>query len=348
MKYISILALLVLQFSLRASDAIRITSNMPKELESGKTELISFEITKGNLNSYAYFELFVPESFEIEAQNNENADFSYDGGHLRYTWLRIPDREKLIISFKLKAGGDSCKTFSLRGNFTYMQLNKRGQLTLPDVLIRYGSKQAMTDCGDAPALITQSLIEVKRETPLYMSYNNSYNVILLITNPSESYGMPLTIKEEVPEGFSLEQMQTNGAKVKVSGTSVVFEWNQLPPQKRFTISYLAQYKGKGKSDFTAVGKFTYTDNGKKLSYPVANFEELEINLEALRQKREQQRRDSLLRMQTRPIQQPNMFNPGTSTPATPSSTPTSTPAANGSTPASTLQSTQQDFKKTFN
>jgi hypothetical protein len=311
---------------------------MPTEFFSGKTQEVRFVIDKANLETYATFEMDFPASFTIEPVESGDADFEFVNGKLKYSWMKLPSSSSVVLRFRLRFTQDSCSNFLFKGVFSFMERNKRGAVEIPETRVFYGSELAVKDCMKDASTLSLARIEVKREKPSYLAYNDTYNVILMVNNAARVFGTKFSVEEIVPVGYTIQALQSSGAVVKVVKNKIVLSWASIPEQERFMLVLRVKKIGKPKAEMTLSGKFTYMEGAKEFSAMIENFEDIDVDLQELRNKQIRQTTQQWQPQQYAPVQQP-VQQPGQQ------------PASGGQTAPGVqrdLNTTQQDFKKIFN
>ena len=73
------------------------------------------------------------------------------------------------------------------------------------------------------------------------------------------------IQQELPEGFTAEQIETKGASFSSAGGVVKFIWMSLPSEEEFTISYKVKVDPSASGSKEITGKFSFLENNVKSS-----------------------------------------------------------------------------------
>ena len=273
MRQTLILAFLFAHVAIFANNKLDIIAKIPSQLLPGKSYNVEIIINKGDLTSYAYFEHDLPAGIEAEEAINDNSDFTFEAGKVRFVWMRLPEKQRLKVVYKINVPSDTTGFFDITGRFSYIIKNQRGEVDLTPTKIGIGSEADLAkipmklepSLQKASVGITKPQINVKREEPDYMDFDKSYSVILLIKK--DSMKTSLKIEETLPDGFVPKPLKTSGAKFSVDKNIATFEWDSLPQVPYFTVSYLA--KGENftpQMTFDVGGKFSYNYGSKTYSF----------------------------------------------------------------------------------
>jgi hypothetical protein len=81
------------------------------------------------------------------------------------------------------------------------------------------------------------------------------------------------IQQIIPEGFSVEPLETKGATFSFKDNKVKFIWMSLPAEAEFTISYQLKPNLTTIGDFSLGGKFSFIDQSerKNIEIPISSF-----------------------------------------------------------------------------
>jgi hypothetical protein len=96
--------------------------------------------------------------------------------------------------------------------------------------------------------------------------------IEIFINKADAAGFA-KVQQIIPEGFTVEPLETKGATFSFKGNKVKFIWMSLPSDKEFTISYQLKPNASTVGDFEIGGKFSFIADSerKNIEIPVANF-----------------------------------------------------------------------------
>ncbi len=319
MKYFFIFLILSSAFISRANDKLDIIAKIPSQLLPGKSYNVEVIINKGDLTSYAYFEHELPAGISAEEAISDKADFSFEAGKVRLVWLRLPERDRVKIVYKINVPKDTVGVFDVKGRFSYIINNKRGEVSLRPSQVIIGTEEQIKSmpvkknqfAGANTAGVSAMAIQIKREEPDYMDFDKSYSVILLVKKDTMSH--PLIIQESLPKGFKPQPLQLAGGKFSTKGNMAIFEWDVLPKERYFTVSYLA--KGKKHTPqlaFDVSGKYTYKVGKKSYSFYIdRNYGEghKRPSIEELQKRKLFSNLDTSLYKVTKPIKKDTLNKP---------------------------------------
>jgi hypothetical protein len=120
-------------------------------------------------------------------------------------------------------------------------------------------------------LIFAGDITVTQKVPTTILPDSPATVEIFI-NKSDVNGFA-KVQQIIPEGFTVEPLETKGATFSFKDNKVKFIWMSLPLQNEFTISYQLTPNATTVGDFTIGGKFSFISESerKNVEIPVASF-----------------------------------------------------------------------------
>ena len=285
------LLLLINMFVLLVLNSIfsDITVNMtvPGQVEAGNEILVEISLDKSDFDSFARFQQEIPAGLIPVAINTANADFSFKDQKIKFMWLKLPNEQKVNISYKLKVDKRLKGNFNLNGTFSYIADNERKSVSVSpkNIVINPSStidQNLIVDISDFKNLVAPvrasgtNLNQVKciRQIPyLADEAKGEYQVNLLINKGNKERFAK--IQENVPEGFTAVGLETKDAIFTFKDQMVKLLWMNLPTDPYFVVSYKLVPNEGNSSKPTMEGTFSYIENDNTLS---VNIVEQDVNL----------------------------------------------------------------------
>ena len=118
------------------SDDVRVESNLPGEMISGRRHLIEVEIAKGSLQGFSKLELSVPTGFSVLPSDIQGASFTFSGGRARFVWMEMPPNETFTVSYFIGSEPNRTGVYEISGVFSYVNENIRKDLKIPSRQIK--------------------------------------------------------------------------------------------------------------------------------------------------------------------------------------------------------------------
>jgi hypothetical protein len=257
-----------------------ITSTLPNYAKPGETVDFNITVSKGSLGGFSKLQMVFPAGFEIEASDVKGGTFSFVDQKLKIIWLSLPADPKFNVSFKVKIKLGTKGSFPLEGQFSYIQDGVRTDAIYKTNIFIAEDKPAAVAKAEAKAEAEKASSEPVESTavastdPAVSTVNFEFirSIANLKLKPSESTTVKLDvlkkgisgfgkITEIIPEGFTAEEIESNGAIFSVLSNEVRFLWMTLPASDSFEVSYkLVASDTEGERSIK--GSFSYVEDTK--------------------------------------------------------------------------------------
>ena len=239
----------------------------PTEVTAGTEFTVVLTIKKGGVEGFARFHQSLPDGFSAELIDAATGDFKFEKQTITFFWLILPNTETMTISYKIKIDNNVSGEFDLNGIFSYIDGDKKYEemplyhiIVLPspnaDALASDSSKIHM---DLPPKIICQRKSIQKNE-------NGEIEVQLLVNRGDLSKDQFAKIQENIPEGYDVQTIETQGGIFTFQNNIAKFLWMTLPPDQEFVVSYkLTPKEGVKIEDLNLTGDFSYLVDGKTVN-----------------------------------------------------------------------------------
>ncbi|GIV30209.1 MAG: hypothetical protein KatS3mg028_1275 [Bacteroidia bacterium] len=132
--------------------------------------LIKITINKGNLKGFARYSDVLPPGLSAKAEDKDGSSFFVDGNSIKFVWSNLPDKETLVISYRLTGSIPSAVT--LNGEFSYTENNQVMSKTLPPESIQPPVAVNQNNNNNAPSVpvtenVAQTSVQSKQTTVFF-------------------------------------------------------------------------------------------------------------------------------------------------------------------------------------
>lgn len=220
----------------------------PAEVQAGSEFEVTVTLNKGDLEGFSRFQQTIPAGLTASPLTSSDADFSFSEKRVRLIWLRIPDKDEIIVSYKVQIDERLKGTFSLEGKFSYIENNERKSIDIQPVAINIipsatidpslivdindFERATMPYPGTSPA--EAASVACIRQRP-YLGTQGDYIVNVLVSkNLTRQFAK---IEEDVPAGYTAVALDPKDAIFTFKEQKVKFLWMNLPQEDYFTVSY---------------------------------------------------------------------------------------------------------------
>jgi len=224
--FVSINLLGIFFISMLNIGKVEISHTSDSKISAGSQTEVTITINKENFSGPGRLKLdFGLADGLIPFENvNDGASFTFSNKEALYIWYSIPSNETITIKYLISADANTLGNKKITGTFSYLDENERKQISIPDLYIEIVEEKLLTDNNSINCKRTIEAID-------------NYFVVRIHTNKQQQKGFA-RIKDNLPEGFTAQSIETAGAVFKNIDNSAKFLWSELPSSlESFTVSY---------------------------------------------------------------------------------------------------------------
>jgi hypothetical protein len=200
-----ILSIFLFATSMSAAESIVKVSQAVSQQKaySGGNFIVKIKIERRNLDSYFQIEQILPKGMTAEGMESQGATFSNKDGKVKFSWLRLPANEEILVIYKVKVPFEMRGKQTIEGSYYYIQNEEKEVFSLAKTSIDIIEYVAPSDSLAEKALL--GVINNDEFKPAYMSEekdNLEYKVqILSSTKPldKDSLRKEYAVKDKVNE-----------------------------------------------------------------------------------------------------------------------------------------------------
>jgi hypothetical protein len=122
-------------FSAFAQD-VKVTSNIPAEVEAGKEFTVELTVNKGDVSGFAKLQQELPTGFSATPENPNGSTFSFKEQKVKFLWMALPGDKTFKVSYKVKVDASVIGDQILDGSFSYILNNETQKAALPKDIIK--------------------------------------------------------------------------------------------------------------------------------------------------------------------------------------------------------------------
>jgi hypothetical protein len=289
---------------LLAQDPVSVKMTVPSVVGAGQEFRVSITIDKGNLEEFSRLQQELPAGLTAVQENSGSADYSFDNQRVRFIWLKLPSENPLLLGYKIMVNERLKGTFTLGGEFSYVEDNERKSVKLrPESINITPSPTVSADqqieissyedvmASEQESTSATSTVTCIRQTPYKARTGNDIMVNLLVYK--RDMNKFAKIEEQIPPGFEAVALETREGLFTFKDGVAKFVWMNLPEEPGFTVSYrLIPEASKSLEDLQISGTLSYILEGRNISVDIkqaevylsgispANIEALMVSLES--------------------------------------------------------------------
>ena len=280
----SIIAVLLLFLGtamLQSQDPVTVKMTVPSVVGAGQEFRVSITIDKGELEEFSRLQQELPSGLVARQDNSGSADYSFDNQRVRFIWLKLPSESPILLNYKVLVNERLKGTFTLGGEFSYVENNERKSVNLQTENINITPSPSISadkqiDIGSYTSVLateqasTSSTSDVTciRQTPYKARTGNDIMVNLLVYK--RNMNKFAKIEERIPPGFKAVAVESREGLFTYKEGVAKFVWMNLPEAPGFTVSYrLIPEASKSIDDLQISGTLSYILEGRNISVDIA-------------------------------------------------------------------------------
>lgn len=257
--------------SLFTPSEINVNFNAPSSITSGESFIMDIEIDKGDISDFAKLQLSLPEGFSAELFEGKEGTFTFYDQKIKLIWISLPAEPKFHVKLKISCDTSLVGDYNFKGKISYVLEGERKNKELISPTFKVTPKSKPT----SPTIVSTNKTEVENNTGVSSASNTSRlscsrSFDAKKTGPGETFLVTLKVKksnvsgvgkiiENIPDGFTAQEGENNGAIFSQKGSQVKFLWMTLPSDNEFSVSYKIMVDENLDGNKVIDGKMSYLD-----------------------------------------------------------------------------------------
>lgn len=265
---------------LMSQDPVSVKMTVPSVVGAGQEFRVSITIDKGDLEEFSRLQQELPAGLEARQENSGSADYSFDNQRVRFIWLKLPSENPIILNYKILVNERLQGTFTIGGEFSYVENNERKSVNLRPESINITASPSVTadkrididKYSDAleeeqKSTSVSSNVTCIRQTPYKARTGDDIIVNLLVYK--RDMNKFAKIEEQIPSGFEAVALESREGLFTYKDGVAKFVWMNLPEESGFTVSYrLIPEASKSIDDLQIKGALSYILEGRNISVDI--------------------------------------------------------------------------------
>jgi hypothetical protein len=213
-------------YSIINIEEITISHQGPNEIGYGETAEVKIIINKESFSGPGRLKLDLTnaEGITILEKENDGSSFTFKNNEALFIWYDLPKDKDIEITYLINPLEQTLGLKKITGTFSYISNNDRKQYELPEFIV---------DVKEPPILRVEPSVEAKRS----IEGENGIYIVRIHTLKGKHKGFA-RIKDELPEGYKADVIESAGGVFKNIDGSAKFIWSDLPSSiESFTVSY---------------------------------------------------------------------------------------------------------------
>ena len=248
---------------------IDINMQAPTEVVAGISFDVEVIINKGSLDGFARFQQKLPEGFSVELIDAETGTFDFTDQTLKFFWLIIPQKDEIILKYRITTDQNISGTYSIDGIFSYIDGEKKYiEMPLHEIIITPSPLADNVQDTSKVAMEILSQITCKRQS-VNINEKGEIEIEILVNRGDLTVDQFAKIQETVPKGYEAKSIETKGGIFTFQNNIAKFLWMTLPSEQEYIVAYkLIPDANTNLAKIEVTGNFSYLVNGQTVEVPL--------------------------------------------------------------------------------
>ncbi len=231
---------------------------------------MDIEIDKGDISDFAKLQLSLPEGFSAELFEGKEGTFTFYDQKIKLIWISLPAEPKFNVKLKIDYDTSLVGDYNFKGKISYVLEGERKNKELISPTFKITPKSKPTSPTIASAENNSVAINNTNVSSSKVELSCSRAFDAMKINPGKTFLVTLKVQksnvsgvgkiiENIPDGFTAQEVENNGAIFSQKGNQVKFLWMTLPSDDEFTVSYKIMVDGNLNGNKVIDGKMSYLD-----------------------------------------------------------------------------------------
>ena len=256
--------------SLFTPSEINVTFNAPSTATAGESFIMDIEIDKGDITDFAKLQLSLPEGFSAKLYEGKEGTFTFYDQKIKLIWISLPADPKFNVKLKIDCDTSLVGDYNFKGKISYVLEGERKNKELISPTFKITPKSKPT----SPTIASNENNGVSinnsnvSSSKVELSCSRTFDAMKI--NPGKTFLVTLKVEksnvsgvgkiiENIPDGFTAQEVENNGAIFSQKGNQVKFLWMTLPSDNEFTVSYKIMVDENLNGNKVIDGKMSYLD-----------------------------------------------------------------------------------------
>jgi hypothetical protein len=260
------------------SSELKITQEIPTNLQAGEEALITVEIDKSDVSGFAKYQLIVSEGLQIEVVESAGASFTFNDQKAKFIWMALPAAKTFSLKYRIIAEADAEGLLLVKSRFSYIYHNERKNFILDEHTIAIGgaTDDAIVQEEDsAPLNLNAEALAQRVMTSV--GINQWETEIVISQSNLEGFSK---IEETIPQGYTALNLNSNGAVFSLNDLTIKYIWTDIPQTRNVRVKYkLLPVVAMDGNQPEIFGTFSYLRDEETMSMPIIDSEMDEVIVE---------------------------------------------------------------------
>ena len=255
---------------------MNISFDSPTKVIAGESFVLNVNINKGDISNFAKLQLNLPTGFSAELLEGKGGTFTFYDQKMKLIWISLPTDTEFTIKIKVTTDRSIAGDFNFNGKISFVKDGERMSKDLVTENINLSPNKTEGDPVQSSSETISTEINVDSEKEkVDLNCSRTFDASQIVSEGTFLVELKIDksnvsgvgkIIENVPEGFTAQEVEANGAIFSQKGTQVKFLWMTLPAEDSFTVSYKIAVDAGLSGNKVIDGKISYLDGSDTKQY----------------------------------------------------------------------------------
>ena len=246
----------------------------PEQVVPGGNFELVLNVSKKDIKNYSRIQMDLPKGFSAQLIDGKNGTFSFIDNQIKLIWFTLPMEDEFQVKIKVFSDATFAGTTEFKGVVTYLVGNERKEKKIKTNKIEFTQNAIVSETQTISSLSPKQDAEIvasikclrKLTKSTFLPGEKSRIQVRVFKKNINGLGKLI---ETLPQGFTAQEVQNNGAVFSFSNNQVKFLWMTLPAEDEFIVEYEiiadAQFT---EGSFFVEGLFTYLEGEDTKQYVI--------------------------------------------------------------------------------
>lgn len=246
----------------------------PEQVVPGGNFELVLNVSKKDIKNYSRIQMDLPKGFSAQLIDGKNGTFSFIDNQIKLIWFTLPMEDEFQVKIKVFSDATFAGTTEFKGVVTYLVGNERKEKKIKTNKIEFTQNAIVSETQ------TISSLSPKQDAEIVASIKCLRKLTKSTFLPGEKSRIQVRVSkkninglgkliETLPQGFTAQEVQNNGAVFSFSNNQVKFLWMTLPAEDDFMVEYEIIADAQiSEGSFFVEGLFTYLEGEDTKQYVI--------------------------------------------------------------------------------
>jgi hypothetical protein len=173
---------------------LKITTNIPENLNAGQSYDVDINISKGSVSSFAKFQMDLPFGYTATSIDAKTGNWSFDNQRAKIVWVSVPNDPQFTVKVKMNVPSNAAASATITGKFFYLESNVKKEYDLPPITVRVSGGSGVATNTVTTNTVTTNTVTTNTVTTNTVTTNTVAATNTTTTNPETNAGVTYRVQ----------------------------------------------------------------------------------------------------------------------------------------------------------